>query len=267
MLNKRKYLLPLIIVFVLTKTSFSAPGGVEFKFGFYKLTLNISGTLKSGKTIYDVDRTFDMSNSSKDHFFIDIGLPFLPNIKFESLPFNHKGDATVKIPIDVGLFNIKINAYDRVKTRATFNRNYDLILYYDFTLPFLKPRIGVGAKYVKGEVYAKAEKLNKEDESTVTSILPMLYLGAESGVPIIPMYLSAYLDGEIRGISYDNSYYLDAFGSVKLKIHLFQSTSGLFFGLGYRYWHLVLKNLPSGKADPEVDLVWKGVVGIFGLDF
>ncbi len=267
MLKKIKYLLPVFLVLFLYKNSFSAPGGVEFKFGFYKLTLNISGTLKSGKTVYDVDRTFDMSNSSKDHFFVDIGLPILPNIKFESLPFNHKGDATVKIPIDVGLFNIKINAYDRVKTRATFNRNYDLILYYDFTLPFMKPRIGVGAKYVKGEVYAKAEKLNKEDSSTVTSILPMLYFGAESGVPLIPTFLSGYLDAEIRGISYDNSFYLDAFGSVKLKLHLFQSSSGVFLGLGYRYWHLVLKNLPNGKADPQIDLVWRGVVGIFGLDF
>ena len=266
MLNRYSCLIFLVFVLFYHKSSYSAVG-VGVKFGVYKLTLNVSGTLKSGKTVYDVDRTFDMGNSTKDHFFVDLALPFLPNVRFESLPFNHKGDATVKVPIDVGFFNIKINAYDRVKTRATFNRNYDLLLYYDFRLPFMTPKIGIGAKYARGEVYAKAEKLNKEDESTVSSILPLIYLGAESGVPIIPMYLSAHLDGEIRGISYDNSYYLDVFGSLKFKIHFFQSTSGLFFGIGYRYWHLVLKNLPSGKSNPEVDLVWKGTVAILGLDF
>jgi len=266
-LKIKKLVLILVSVIGINYLSYGL-GGIDLRAGIFSPKMNVDGTIITDKgKKYDIQDTLDLDAFKKQNWFIDIGLPLLPNIRLEHQPIYHEGENQVEVPIDIGWFDIKIKAYDKVKTKVDLQKNYDLIAYYDFKLPYLTPKIGAAIKYVEGDLYAEAKKLKQKDHARIKTFLPMVFLGAEAAVPVIPLIAELAGEFEIKGISYDNSYYLGTKWLLKLRILLLQGIGAVYVGTGYQTWDLVLKNLPSGKANPQVDLHWRGTFMEFGLEF
>ncbi len=217
---------------------------------------------------YTLKGTFGIKETKRTHFFVDIGLPILPNFKFESLPFKHEGKNVVKIPVDTGIFGIKFSAYDKVKSKIVFDTNTDFILYYDLDFPYINPRFGFAIKFLKGYLYAKAERFDEEEREDVKTFLPLLYVGNETVIPLIPFLFDLGIDMELRGIAFYNSFFLDLKAIGKLKLTTLREIGIIYAGIGYRYWHLVLKRLPDGsRADPRMDIEWEGTFMELGVEF
>ena len=264
----KNLILILTLIIGINHISYGLGGIVDLRAGIFEPKMNVEGTIitDEGKK-YDIQDTFDLEAFKRQNWFIDIGLPLLPNIRLEHQPIYHEGENQVEVPVDIGWFDIKIKAYDKVKTKVDLQKNYDLIAYYDFKFPYLTPKIGVAVKYVKGDLYAEAKKLKQKDHAKVKAFLPLIFLGAEASVPLIPLVAKLAGEFEIKGISYDNSYYLGTKWLLKIKLLLLQGVGSIYAGTGYQTWDLVLKNLPSGKSNPQVDLHWRGTFMEFGLEF
>jgi len=258
----------IFIILLATLTYAYARPFFHFKAGFSTPKMDITGYFKTDDKKYTLDGTFGLKGTKRRHFYIDIGLPILPNFKYESLPFEHKGKNVVKIPVDTGIFGIKFSAYDKVTSRVVFDKNSDFIVYYDLDFPYINPKIGFAIKFIEGYLYAKAERFDEEEKKDVKTLIPLLYVGNEVNIPFIPFLFDIAADFELRGIAFYDSYFLDLKAMGKLKLTTLKEIGIIYAGLGYRYWHLVLKKLPSGKkADPSMDIEWEGTYMELGLEF
>ncbi|NPA52282.1 MAG: hypothetical protein GXO22_05265 [Aquificae bacterium] len=256
------------LILLLTTTISYAKPFMHLKAGFSKPKMDVTGYFKTDGKTYTLDGTFGLKGTEKTHFYIDIGLPILPNFKFESLPFEHYGKNVVKIPVDTGIFGIKFSAYDKVTSKVVFNQNNDFIIYYDLDFPYINPKLGFAVKFISGYLYAKAERFNQEERNDVETLLPLLYVGNETNIPFIPFLFDLALDLELKGIAFYNSFFLDLKAMGKLKLTTFREIGIIYAGMGYRYWHLVLKKLPDGsESDPEMNIEWEGTYLELGIEF
>ena len=263
-----KILLTIIFLLFGFVSSFARPY-MHLKIGAANPTMDINGYfLTNDDKKYTLRGTFGLKSISRSHFYVDIGLPLLPNVKFESLPFEHHGKSVVKFPVDTGIFGIKFEAYDKVKSDVVFDTNFDVIAYYDIDFPFINPKIGLAIKYIKGYLHAKTERFKEEERDDVKTFIPLLYVGNEIVIPFIPFLFDLGADLELKGVAFHNSYFIDLKAMGKLKLTTFREIGIIYAGMGYRFWHLVLKRLPDGrKADPQMNIEWEGTFVEFGLEF
>jgi len=263
MLNR--FLLLLLFIFSI---SYAKPY-MHLKAGFANPKMDVSGYfLTKDDKKYTLEGTFGLKGFSRSHWYIDIGLPLIPNIKFESLPFEHHGKSVVKFPVDTGIFGIKFNAYDKVKSDVVFDTNIDIIGYYDVDFPYINPKLGLAIKFIKGYLYAKTERFDEEERDDVKTFIPLLYVGNEIVIPFVPFLFDLGADLELKGVAFHNSYFIDLKAMGKLKLTTLREIGIIYAGMGYRFWHLVLKRLPDGrKASPQMNIEWEGTFVEFGIEF
>ncbi len=260
--------LAILSLFLTLSGNLYAKPFMHLKAGFSTPTMDVTGYFETDDKKYTLDGTFGLKGTERRHFYIDIGLPILPNFKFESLPFEHNGKNVVKIPVDTGIFGIKFSAYDKVTSKVVFDQNNDFIIYYDLDFPFINPKIGFAVKFISGYLYAKAERFNEEERDDVKTLLPLLYVGNEVNIPFVPFLFDVAADLELKGIAFYDSYFIDLKAMGKLKLTTFREIGIIYAGMGYRYWHLVLKKLPDGSnADPNMNIEWEGTYMELGIEF
>jgi len=209
----------------------------HFKAGYAKPRLDMDGYFMIGK--YDkkfyARRHFGFKPIERDHWYVDIGLPFLPNLRIENQPFAVYGKKWMKFP-------------EGVETT-------------------LKIKPGIVGKWIKGWMYGKAIKLKREERKDVNTIAGALYLGFETEFPFTYLF-NIGLESDFKGFAYLNTWYVDIKAIAKLKLTTFRNIGVVYWGVGYKYWHMVLKKLPTGKlADPRMDIKMDDYFTELGIEF
>ena len=245
----------------------------HFKAGYAKPRLDMDGYFMIGKynKKFYARRHFGFKPIERDHWYVDIGLPFLPNLRIENQPFAVYGKKWMKFPEGVEIFGVNFEAEDKIYAEIVFHVNYDITLYYDIKLPLylttLKIKPGIVGKWIKGWMYGKAIKLKREERKNVNTIAGALYLGFETEFPFTYLF-NIGLESDFKGFAYLNTWYVDIKAIAKLKLTTFRNIGVIYWGVGYKYWHMVLKKLPTGElADPRMDIKMDDYFTELGIEF
>jgi len=268
----RFFLFILILTIGILDKSFSAVTW-HLKAGYAKPKLDMDGYFIVGEYDYKfyARKHFGFKPIERDHWYVDIGLPFLPNFKIENQPFAVYGKKWMKFPKGVEIFGVNFEAYDKVKAEIVFHVNYDLTFYYDIKVPLyfttLKIKPGILVKWLKGWMYGKAIKLKREERKDVNTIGGAFYLGFETEIPFMYIFKLG-LETDFKGFAYLNTWYTDIKAIAKLKLLPLGNIGAVYWGVGYKYWHMVLKKLPNGKlADPQMDIKMDDYFTEVGIEF
>ncbi|NPA52283.1 MAG: hypothetical protein GXO22_05270 [Aquificae bacterium] len=265
----------LIFIFLTISIATTAYPAVTWhlKAGYAKPRLDMDGYFIVGEFDYKfyAKRHFGFKPVETDHWYVDIGIPFLPNVKIENQPFAVYGKKWMKFPKGVELFGINFEAYDKVQAEIVFHINYDVTFYYDIKVPLffttLKVKPGILVKWLKGWMYGKAIKLKQEEKKYINTMGGAFYLGFETELPLVYIF-SLGLETDFKGFAYLNTWYVDIKAITKLKLTAFRNIGVIYWGVGYKYWHMVLKKLPNGEpADPQMDIKMDDYFTELGIEF
>lgn len=135
---------------------------------------------------------------------------------------------------------------------------YDVALFYEIpllrkaTLGTLALDLGVNVRMVDFEVSLEQSQLGIEEEESAFVPIPMIY----AGVRLSP-YDRLFLEGEFRGITYEDDSAYSILGRIKYMIW-----NGLFAAGGYRY-----DSVDVDEDDVEVDVSLQGPFAEVGFAF
>ncbi len=236
-------------------TSFAVPM-VDFKAGIGYVNLSPSGWVKYKGDTVDVKKDLNLGNSKDINAYIQIGLPVLPNIKFEYLPTNYEGTGKVSKTFKFG--NYSFTATDTVKSKIDV-KQYDLSLFYNLPVPVITPRLGIAVKYLDGYVDVRTVNTNKHERVNINTPIPMVYAGVNVGVPGIPVEI----DVEGKGIAYQGNSLVDIKGMGMFTILGIPMIGKAYIGAGYRYQRIKLDNVDGLYSDVK----FKGLFGEVGVSF
>ncbi|UCG78653.1 MAG: TIGR04219 family outer membrane beta-barrel protein [Nitrospirota bacterium] len=249
----------LLIVFAFIITIAVVPGhsyavGIEGAIGYWMHTP--SGDLQSDTTIpisvIDLKDDLGYGDESRIMGRVKIDMPILPNIYLMATPMEFEGTGSQSFDFGGSTFT------GTYTSKLTLN-HYDIALYYG--LPFIETatmdkfniEVGLNARIVdiKAEINQTTPTVISESES-FTGVVPMLY----AGVQIRPIDLIA-IEGEIRGIAYNDNQYIDYILRAKVK-----PLGPLFIAGGYRGEQLKVE-----EGDFKVDINVSGPFVEAGFEF
>ncbi len=242
-----------------------SPGAV------FNLELSNNNTFISGKIdIIDRKTKLDISNHQINkgfHVTIQHSIPFLPDVRFDYIPYSYYASGEVEItmldvlqqadfPVFFGTDNIVSDdfklgdfyIFDFFDENETVDMNVDInIKEYNFTFfyqPFkdgkISPKYGIYLKYIKSDVNRKIETDLKDikDSSSDSRLVPFLFFGMDINVPFSALNLLFKTTAEAKFLKYRDTVYYNFeiletlyFTDIKYLRHF-------YFSLGYRHWRL-----------------------------
>jgi len=226
----------------------------HFKAGYAKPRLDMDGYFMIGK--YDkkfyARRHFGFKPIERDHWYVDIGLPFLPNLRIENQPFAVYGKKWMKFP--EGVENPVVR-----KVETSMAPIMAILLHGD--VPYEQM-----SYYADKIVKREFERIKGVGEVSL-GVAGALYLGFETEFPFTYLF-NIGLESDFKGFAYLNTWYVDIKAIAKLKLTTFRNIGVVYWGVGYKYWHMVLKKLPTGKlADPRMDIKMDDYFTELGIEF
>ncbi|NPA52281.1 MAG: TIGR04219 family outer membrane beta-barrel protein [Aquificae bacterium] len=247
----------------------SALPAIDAVFGIGYNSLSPSGYLEYGDpntaSSLDLEDDLNLGDSKKAYFYGIIDFPILPALKVEYMPFQFDGTGVVNTSITFG--NVTFPTSTRVYTDVNFDQ-YDISLYYGLPIPFIHPKFGITVKYLDGcvEVRDLNNPLNSE-KADITLPIPMVYLGADIRIPLIPKISDIIFDVEGKWVGYDGHSITDLKVLGKVKLLRVPLVGSLFAGVGYKYLRLKLDDLEVDDKTFNSDIKVQGFLGEVGIEF
>ena len=260
-----------LLVFLTTVSisSFAAAlPAIDLTLGVGYNKLSPSGYMEYGDpnvaTEVDLEDDLNLGDSKKGYAYVIFDLPVLPAIKFEYFPFQFTGRGSLNTNINFGGYTFF--ASSDVNTDVNFDQ-YDLALYYSLPIPFLHPKLGLAVKYLDG--YAQITDVNTNDTSKadISLPIPMVYLGADIRIPLIPKISDIVFDLEGKWIGYSGHSITDLKLLGKVKLLGIPMIGSVFAGLGYKYLRIKVDDLDVDDKTFNSDMKFKGFLGEVGIEF
>ncbi len=243
----------ILISTIFASTSFALPG-IDLKAGFGYVKLSPSGWVKYKGDTVDLKKDLHLGDSKDINAYLQVGLPVIPNIKFEYLPTKYEGSGKVSKNFKFGDFTFTVT--DKAHTKIDI-KQYDLSLFYNLPVPFIKPRLGLAVKYLDG--YIDIRTTTKHEHVNVNAPIPMLYAGINAGIPGIPFEI----DVEGKAIAYKGNSLIDVKGIGMFTLVGIPFIGKAYLGAGYRYQKLKLDDVD----DLYSDVKFKGPFAEVGVEF
>ncbi len=260
----RKFIYSFLLSAATTSFALAIPA-VDFVLGVGYNKLSPSGYMEYGATTRaDLEEDLNLGDSKKLYIYGILDLPVLPALKLEYMPFEYTGRGQVSSGFTFG--DLVIPFTSDVDSVLKFDQ-YDFSVYYSLPVPFIHPKFGVTIKYLDG--YAQITDLNTDDTETadITLPIPMVYLGADFRIPLIPKISDIVFDVEGKWIGYQGHSFTDIRAVGKIKLLKVPLVGSLFAGLGYRYQRIKIDNLEIDNKDFNSDIKFKGILAEVGLEF
>ncbi len=256
------------IISLTTGTMAMAVPAIDAVFGIGYNSISPSGYLEYGDpdtaTNLDLKDDLNLGRSKKVYLYGIIDLPVLPALKVEYFPFQFTGRGDVSAGLKFGDLNLTLPT--TVDTDINFDQ-YDISLYYGLPIPFINPKLGVTLKYLDG--YVEVTDVNTEDteRADITLPIPMVYVGADIKIPLIPKISDIVFDIEGKWIGYDGHSITDLRFLGKVELLGVPMVGGIYAGLGYKYLRIKIDDLDVDDKTFNSDLKFKGFIGEIGLSF
>ncbi|AEH44675.1 hypothetical protein Thein_0797 [Thermodesulfatator indicus DSM 15286] len=211
--------------------------GLEAAGGFW--SENPSGDISYKGDSLSVKDDLRYDTEYKPFGRVKIDLPLINfYLAYTPVNFEEEGELNKTFTFGDKTFNANVPFDSYLKMQQ-----YDLGVYWG--IPFLKSvteaatlgfaginvELGLNARVMNVE--AGIEQQNLKEDTSFTVVIPLLYGGLSID------FGKVSLEGEFRGIAYNNNHYYDAIG--RLKFYIFSTPlvgPSAFVGVGYRYQDL-----------------------------
>lgn len=202
----------------------------------------------------DVNDVFKFNRAAQFFGRVKIDMPLIiPNLYLQVTPLRFDGSATNNVSFKFGDQTVSAG----IPFSSTLKLDhYDLALYYG--LPFVKQatvgllNIEAGLNVRVFDVKTELTQMANSESKSFNLLIPMVYLGFQ----IKPVsFLS--LEGEFRGIAYNDNHYYDLIGRVK-----YHFLKVVFVSAGYRY-----ESISIDQSDIKLAVGFSGPVLEVGLQF
>lgn len=232
----------------------AAAVGIEAAVGYWRQ--DPSGHIQFNGDRLDFEDDFGYDVETKPFGRIKLDLPgILPNIYLMATPLEFEETETRNLTFNFGGQTFTAGVPFRSKLQLD---HYDIALFY--ALPFLEKatvgrlnaELGLNVRIIDFETEVTEGVTNTSASESFTLPVPMAYAGFQFR-PI----KAISLEGEVRGIAFSASHYVDLIG--RLKIHLI---GPLFIAPGYRY-----ENLEIDHQDVDASLTFQGPFVEVGVSF
>lgn len=188
-----------------------------------------SGDIQFKGDRLDLEDDFEYDPEEKPFGRIKLDLPAIfPNLYFMASPLSFEETATRNVAFNFGdqTFTAGVPFHSEVKLD-----HYDIALFY--SLPFLKKatldtlnaELGLNVRIIDFEAEVAQDLTNTSASKSFILPVPMGYAGFQ-----LKLFKAVSLEGEVRGIAFRSSHYVDVIG--RLKIHVI---GPVFVAPGYRY--------------------------------
>ena len=263
----KKLVLSSMFTFTIISSAMAVPA-VDAVLAIGYNSLSPSGYLKYGDpdtaTNLDLKDDLNLGNSKKVYIYGIVDLPVLPALKVEYFPFQFTGRGNITTGLKFGDLNFSLPT--TVETDLKFDQ-YDVSFYYKLPVPFVKPRFGLSVKYLDGYAQITDIPSDTTEKADITLPIPMIYLGADIRIPLIPKISDVDFDIEGKWIGYNGHSITDLKLLGKVKILGVPLVGGLFAGVGYKYFRIKVNDLDVNDKKFNADMKFKGFVGEVGLEF
>ncbi len=203
------------------------------------------GWLKYKGTTVDLRK--DLGFDDKTKFFakakLEHPIPLLPNIYLQYMPMEFKGDRTTAFQFDNKVFAGNIHTEVQLD-------HYDIGLYYNvpmvsaMTSGVFDAEVGLVVRII--DFKEKVSDGTKTSTADFTAPIPMLY----GSISINPVdLLSVVVEG--KGITYNNNYYYDFSGEVRLS-PFNAVVMKPFISLGYKIERLRIDDVSNVYGDIRI---------------
>lgn len=226
---------------------FSNPGHADtigFSVGATYWKPELSGNFSStGDTEVDVsdDLGVDDPDDSSLVLSLEHPVPFLPNIRFQSVGLDSKGSKRLTSNVD---FEGQIyNAGETARTNLDLSHD-DIVLYYEVLDNWVNLDIGLDVKQFDGEVSIVGSANTTKSSIDIDETVPLLYLSARFDLPFSGYYLGV----DISSLSSGDSSVEDT--TIKLG---YKSDSGFGLEGGLRQFSIELDDVDDLESDLEYD--------------
>lgn len=250
--NRIWFWIPIMCLFLLLIPRNSGAVGFEAAVGLSDQ--DFQGHLSNKGDSLDVNNVFKYHRAAQFFGRVKIDMPLIiPNIYLQATPLRFDGSATNNVSFKFGDQTVSAG----IPFSSTLKLDhYDLALYYG--LPFVKQatvgliNIEAGLNIRVFDLKTELTQMANSDSKSFNLLIPMAYIGFQ----VKPVsFLS--LEGEFRGIAYNDNHYYDLIGRVKyyfLKV--------VFVSAGYRH-----ESISMDQSDIKLDVGFSGPVLEVGLQF
>ncbi len=260
----KKYVFSLLSTVSISSFALAIPA-VDVVLGIGYNRLSPSGYMEYGNnTRADLEDDLNLGDSKKGYIYGIIDFPVLPAIKLEYMPFDYSGRGRVDAGFRFGDLVIPISS--DVDSQLKFDQ-YDLSLYYSLPVPFIHPKLGLAVKYLDGFAQITDINTNDTERADITLPIPMVYIGADIRIPLIPKLSDINFDIEGKWIGYQGHSFTDIRAVGKIKLLKVPLVGSIFAGLGYKYQRIKIDNLEIDNKDFNSDIKFKGFLAEVGFEF
>lgn len=226
---------------------FSIPVHADFvglKIGASYWAPSLSGSFNSdGESDIDLSDDLDIDDPSQSSLVLSLEhpVPFLPNIRYQSIDLDSDGSSALSADI-----TFEGETYTAGETvRSTFDLSHDdIVLYYEVLDNWVNLDIGLDLKKFDGEVSMVGSTNTTTSSIKVDETLPLLYLSARFDLPFSGFYVGA----DISSFSIDDS----SADDITIKLG-YESGSGLGIEGGVKTFSLDLDDADDLDTDIEYD--------------
>jgi len=217
---------------------------VGFSIGAAYWAPSLSGDFNSdGESDIDLSDDLDIDDPSQSSLVLSLEhpVPFLPNIRYQSIDLDSDGRNTLTSSI-----RFDGETYGANETvRSTFDLSHDdIVLYYEVMDNWVNLDIGLDLKKFDGEVSMVGSTNTNTSSIEIDETLPLLYLSAKFDLPFSGFYVGA----DISSFSIDDS------SADELTVKLgYESGSGLGIEGGVKTFSLDLDDADDLDTDIEYD--------------
>ncbi len=228
--------------------------GVEAAVGYW--WQDPSGDIKFGGDRLDLEDDLGYDTEEKPFGRIKLDLPgVLPNVYLMATPLEFEETTARNATFTFGDQTFTAGVPFRSEIKLD---HYDIALFYSLpfvekaTLGKLNAELGVNIRIIDFKTEVAQDLTSTSASESFLLPVPMGY----AGVQFKPIKLLS-LEGEVRGIGFGPSHYVDVIG--RLKVHVF---GPLFIAGGYRY-----EEVKFDHDDVDVSLEFQGPFAEVGVRF
>ena len=282
------------MVFFIYLLFFSVSYGAVFNLELGNNNMFITGKID----ILGRQTKLDINNHNVEksfHFEINHSIPFLPDLRFDYIPYSYtaKGKVELKLmdvlenanmPVFFGTSNLvskdfkfgDFDLFDFFDDKDTVDMTIDVdIKEYNFTLfyqPFrdakISPKYGLYVKYISSDVKRKIDTDIRDikDQKSSSRFVPFLFFGLDLNVPFSALNLLFKTQTEAKVLKYQDTLFYNIEIAETLYFTEAKYLKHFFLSVGYRHWRL--------KTDYEKDgykvvqrLRWNIPYILLGLKF
>ncbi len=253
----RKTFLLLTWVFVIALSIIperAAAVGLEAAVGYWRQ--DPSGNIQFNGDRLDLEDDFGYGAEYKPFGRIKLDLPgLLPNIYLMATPLEFEETTTSNVTFNFGSQTFAASVPFRSKLNLD---HYDIAFFYSLpfvekaTLGRLNAELGLDVRIIDFEAEVAQDVTSISASESFILPVPMGYVGFQ-----FKPTKELALEGEVRGIAFSSSHYVDLIGRLKI-----QPFDPFFIAGGYRY-----ENIKLDHQDVDASLTFQGPFVEVGVDF